>query len=140
MLSGLKRRLTLTLAGLMALSAAQIATPAAAQSGDTGIQPDGVVAVSPRVSKVIGDYLTLVSGRFGALAVSRDGDAAAFYICQSRLWKNCDDASLEDSFISIPSGKLAAKLAQSRCAGLGSGDCVVLFVNERWQRPFRLAQ
>lgn len=140
MFSGLKRRLTLGLAALMALSAAQIATTATAQDGSLGIQPDGRIVVSPAVGKVIGDYLNRVSGRFGALAVSRSGEAAAFYICQSRLWKNCDDYSLEDSFISIPSGKLAAKLALSRCNGSGGGDCVVLFVNDRWQRPFALAQ
>lgn len=140
MVSRMKRRLALGLAALVALGAVQIAMPAAAQSGATGLQPDGRVIVSPAVGKVIGDYLNRVTGRFGALAVSRSGEAAAFYICQSRLWKNCDDSSLEDSFISIPSGKLAAKLALSRCNGSGGGDCVVLFVNDRWQRPFALAQ
>lgn len=131
----LRRRLTLALA-VVAFGA----LPAAAQDAATGIQPDGMLVVSPQVSKVIGDYLNRVSGRFGALAVSRSGDAAAFYICQSHLWKNCDDSSLEDSFISIPSGKIASPLALSRCNGLGSGDCVLLFVNERWQRPFTLAK
>lgn len=140
MLSGLKRRLTLGLAALMALSMVQIAMPAAAQESGYGIQPDGRIIVSPAVGKVIGDYLNRVSGRFGALAVSRSGEAAAFYICRSHLWKNCDDYSLEDSFISIPSGKLAAKLALSRCNGSGGGDCVVLFINDRWKRPFALSQ
>lgn len=137
MLSGLKRRLAIALATAIALASAPVAL---AQGGETGIQPDGQIVVSPAVGKVIGDYLNRVSGRFGALAVSRSGEAAAFYICQSRLWKNCDDSSLEDSFISIPSGKLAAKLALSRCNGSGGGDCVVLFVNDRWQRHFALAQ
>lgn len=140
MFSGMKRRLALGLAALFALGAAQIALPAAAQSGATGLQPDGRIVVSLAVGKVIGDYLSRVSGRFGALAVSRNGEAAAFYICQSHLWKNCDDSSLEDSFISIPSGKLASPLALSRCNGLGGGGCVLLFVNDRWQRPFSLAQ
>lgn len=138
--SGLKRRLTLGLAALLALGLAQAANPALAQDASTGLQPDGRIIVSPAVGKVIGDYLSRVSGRFGALAVSRSGDVAAFYICQSRLWKNCDDFSLEDSFISIPSGKLAGPQALSRCNGLGGGDCVLLFVNDRWQRPFALAK
>jgi len=72
--------------------------------------------------------------------VSRDGQAAGFYICQSRLWKNCDDYSLEDSFQSIPSGKIASPLALSECRGRGSGDCILLFVNDRWQRPFVIGQ
>lgn len=139
MLSGLKRRVTAALA-VAAMLAGSFGAPALAQDGTTGIQPDGMVVVSPQVAKVIGAYLTQVSGRFGALAVSRTGDASAFYICQSRLWKNCDDASLEDSFMSIPSGKLAAGDAVKRCNRLGGGDCILLFVNDRWQRPFKLAQ
>ncbi len=135
MIAGLKRYLAAAIAAL-ALGAA----PALAQDAATGLQPDGRVIVSPAVGKVIGDYLNRVSGRYGALAVSRDGEAAAFYICQSHLWKNCDDTSLEDSFISIPSGKLASPLALSRCNGLGAGGCVLLFVNDRWQRPFALAK
>lgn len=139
MTSGLKRHLAAATAAL-ALGVMQIASPALAQDDAIGIQPDGRVIVSSAVGKVIGDYLSRVSGRFGALAVSRSGDVAAFYICQSHLWKNCDDSSLEDSFISIPSGKLAGPLALSRCNGLGGGDCVLLFVNDRWQRPFALAK
>ena len=131
MFAGWKRRLVLALAALLALGAA----PAVAD-GPYGLQPDGKMIVSPQVAKVIGDYLNLVNHRFGALAVSRTGDAAGFYICQSRLWKNCDDYSLEDSFQSIPSGKLAGPLALSQCRGRGSGDCVLLFTNDRWQRPF----
>ncbi len=140
MLSALNRRLTMVLAALLALGFAQAAAPALAQDDALGIQPDGRVIVSSAVGKVIGDYLNRVSGRFGALAASRSGEVAAFYICQSRLWKNCDDSSLEDSFISIPSGKLAGPLALSRCNGSGGGDCVLLFVNDRWQRPFALAK
>ena len=139
MTSGLKRHLAAATAAV-ALGVMQAAAPALAQDDALGIQPDGRIIVSPAVGKVIGDYLSRVSGRFGALAVSRSGDVAAFYICQSRLWKNCDDSSLEDSFISIPSGKLAGPLALSRCNGSGGGDCVLLFVNDRWQRPFALAK
>jgi hypothetical protein len=137
MFSGMTRRLTLSLAAL-ALSLAQAVTPAAA--AETGVQADGRFVVAPAAAKVIGDYLNRVSGRFGALAVSRDGQVAAFYICQSRLWKNCDDSSLEDSFMSIPSGRLAGPLAQQRCRGITGSDCIVLFINERWQRPFVLQQ
>ena len=113
-----------------------------AQAAETGLQPDGTMIVGPAAAKVIGDYLAKVSGRFGALAISRDGQAAAYYICQSRLWKNCDDYSLEDSFISVPSGHLAADLAERRCRGYanGSGGCVVLFVNDTWKYQFTLAQ
>jgi hypothetical protein len=139
MFAGWKRRLGLGLAALLALGV-ELATPALAQDSAYGLQPDGKMIVSPQVAKVIGDYLNLVNHRFGALAVSRDGKAAGFYICQSRLWKNCDDYSLEDSFQSIPSGKLAGPLALSQCRNLGSGDCVLLFTNDRWQRPFALAK
>ncbi|HKP27254.1 MAG TPA: hypothetical protein VJV39_25525 [Dongiaceae bacterium] len=119
-----------------------LAAVAPAQAAEAGLQPDGTIIVGPGAAKVIGDYLAKVSGRFGALAISRDGQSAAYYICQSRLWKNCDDYSLEDSFISIPSGHLAADLAERRCRGYagGSGGCVVLFVNETWKYQFTLAQ
>ena len=118
------------------------ASPMALQAAETGLQPDGRIVVGPDASKVIGEYLSKVSGRFGALAISRDGQTATYYICQSRLWKNCDDYSLEDSFMSIPSGQLAAKLAEQRCRGYagGSGGCVVLFVNDTWKQPFTLAE
>jgi hypothetical protein len=112
------------------------------QAAEPGLQPDGTMVVGPVAAKVIGEYLEKVSGRFGALAISRDGQSAAYYICQSRLWKNCDDYSLEDSFISVPSGHLAAKLAERRCRGYaeGSGGCVVLFINDTWKHQFTLAQ
>ena len=100
------------------------------------------VAASPQAQATIDDYLRKVDGRFGALAMSQDGARATYYICQSRLWKNCDDYSLEDSFISTPSGHLAADLAERRCRGYagGSGGCVVLFVNDTWKYQFTLAQ
>jgi hypothetical protein len=116
------------------------ASSAVLQAAETGVQPDGRILVGPEASKVIGEYLSKVSGRFGALAISRDGQTAAYYICQSRLWKNCDDYSLDDTFISIPSGHLAARLAEQRCRGYASGGCVVLFVNETWKQQFTLAQ
>jgi hypothetical protein len=138
MFAGLKKAIVAAVtAGLVAASAA-----VPAQAAEIGLQPDGTMIVGPKAAKVIGDYLSKVSGRFGALAISRDGEAASYYICQSRLWKNCDDYSLEDSFISIPSGHLAAKLAERRCRGYagGSGGCVVLFVNDTWKYQFTLAK
>lgn len=140
MFAGWKRRLVLGLAALLALVTLESAGPAMAQDKGYGMQPDGTLVVSPQVGKVIGEYLNLVNHRYGALAVSRTGDSAAYYICQSRIWKNCDDYSLEDSFKSIPSGQLAAPLAVSACRGRGGGDCVVLFVNDRWKKPFVLAK
>ena len=134
MFAGLKRAVAAAcMAGLLAT---------ATQAAETGLQPDGTMIVGPAAARVIGDYLSKVSGRFGALAIARDGQSAAYYICQSRLWKNCDDYSLEDSFISIPSGHLAAKLAERRCRGYagGSGGCVVLFINEKWKYQFTLAK
>jgi len=114
-------------------------SPAALQAAEAGLQPDGRMIVGPEASRVIGEYLEKVSGRFGALAVSEDGQSAAYYICQSRLWKNCDDYSLEDSYITIPSGHLAAKLAEERCRGVTGSACVVLFVNDTWKKQFTLA-
>ena len=111
-----------------------------AQAAETGLQPDGRLIVSQDASKVIGEYLRKVSGRFGALSISADGTAAVYYICQSRLWKNCDDYSLEDSFMAIPSGQIAAKLSQSRCRGVTGSNCTLLFVNDAWKHEFTLAQ
>ena len=138
MFAGLRK--VIGAAVIAGLVAAGVAVPT--QAAETGLQPDGTVIVGPAAAKVIGQYLEKVSGRFGALAISRDGQAAAYYICQSRLWKNCDDYSLEDSFMSIPSGQLAAKLAERRCRGYagGSGGCVVLFINEKWKYQFTLTQ
>jgi hypothetical protein len=107
----------------------------------TGLQPDGSMVVGPDAAKVIGEYLQKVSGRYGGLAISSDGQSAAYYICQSRMWKNCDDYSLEDSYISIPSGRLAAKAAEQRCRGYANGSgCMVLFVNDKWMHQFTLAK
>lgn len=136
MFAGLRKSLAaIAVAGL-------VSSAAAVQAAETGLQPDGRLVVGPAASKVIGEYLSKVSGRFGALAISRDGQTAAYYICQSRLWKNCDDYSLEDSFMSIPSGQLAAKLAEQRCRGYagGSGGCLVLFINDTWKHQFTLAE
>jgi hypothetical protein len=42
--------------------------------------------------------------------------------------------------MSIPSGRLAAKLAEQRCRGYASGGCIVLFINDTWKKEFTLAQ
>jgi len=136
MFAGLKKAVSAAAIAGLVLGA----VPAALQAAETGVQPDGRIVVGPNAGKVIGEYLEKVSGRFGALAISHDGNSAAYYICQSRLWKNCDDYSLEDSFISIPSGHLAAKLAEQRCRGVTGSACIVLFVNDTWKEQFTLAQ
>lgn len=136
MFAGLRKAMSTIAAAGLVLGA----SPATLLAADTGFQPDGRFIISQDAGKVVGEYLSKVSGRFGALAVTTDGTAAAYYICQSRLWKNCDDYSLEDSFISIPSGHLAAKLAQSRCRGVTGSDCIVLFINDTWKQQFTLAQ
>src|SRR5688572_2136071 len=98
------------LACLGVASGLSLGSPAGA--ADAGLQPDGSFVVGKDASEVIGQYLSKVTGRYGALAISDDGTAAAYYICQSRLWKNCDDYSLDEDVVTIPSGNLAAKLAE----------------------------
>jgi hypothetical protein len=88
------------------------------------------IAASAEAQATIDEYLRKVEGRFGALAISQDGTRAAYSICQSQLWKNCDDYELNDRFASIPSAKLASREALSRC---GSG-CIVLYLNDKRQR------
>jgi hypothetical protein len=119
-------------------SALSLGSPAGA--ADAGLQPDGSFVVGKDASEVIGQYLSKVTGRYGGLAISDDGTAAAYYICQSRLWKNCDDYSLDEDVVSIPSGNLAAKLAEKRCRAVTSSNCTVLFINTSWKRQFVLAQ
>ena len=92
------------------------------------------IALSPEAGRAVQEYLGKVHGRFGALAVSSDGQKAVYHLCQSRLWKNCDDYELADRFVSIPSGHLAAKTAMSRCGG----TCVLLYVNETQKQAYTL--
>lgn len=89
------------------------------------------VTLSPQAAATVQEYQSKIGGRFGALAVSTDGTKAAYHICRSYLAQNCDDHSLEDTFITIPSGRLAADYAMGRCGG----GCVLVFVNERQVRP-----
>jgi hypothetical protein len=109
---------------------------AAALSGCAATEPDAIaqepVALSAEAGGVVRDYLARVRGRFGALAVSSDGQRAVYHLCRSRLWKNCDDYELNDRFVSIPSGKLAAKEALSRCGG----SCVLLYLNEKQMQGY----
>ena len=88
------------------------------------------VAAAPQAQATIDEYLRKVDGRFGALALSQDGTRATYYVCQSRLWKNCDNYELNDRFVSVPSAKLAAQEALSRCGG----DCGILYLNDERQR------
>lgn len=83
------------------------------------------IAASAETQATIEEYLRKVQGRFGALAMSRDGSRAAYYICQSRLWKNCDNYELNDRFVSVPSARLAGREALSRCGG----GCNILYLN-----------
>ena len=106
---------------------AQIALAAALCSLTAGTAiAQAPVALSAQANRVVQEYLGKVQGRFGALAVSTDGERAVYHLCQSRLWKNCDDYELADRFVSIPSGRLAAQTAMSRCGG----NCVLLYVND----------
>ena len=90
------------------------------------------VALSAQAGRIVQEYLGKVHGRFGALAVSSDGQTAVYHLCQSRLWKNCDDYELADRFVSIPSGQLAAKTAMSRCGG----NCLLLYVNDTQKHSY----
>jgi hypothetical protein len=90
------------------------------------------LALSASAGRIVQEYLGKVHGRFGALAVSTDGQKAVYHLCQSRLWKNCDDYELADRFVSIPSGHLAAKTAMSRCGG----NCVLLYVNDTQKQAY----
>lgn len=117
--------LAAALAGLMAACASDSQEPAALSS-----EP---IALSPQASRVVQEYRQKIGGRLGALAVSTDGTRASYHICQSRLWKNCDDYELNDRFVSIPSGRIAGEKALARCGG----GCVILYMNEKEMRPSR---
>jgi hypothetical protein len=93
-------------------------------------EPLPPIATGPQAQATIDDYLRKVDGRFGALALAQDGTRATYYICQSRLWKNCDNYELNDRFVSVPSARLAAQEALSRCGG----GCGILYLNDQRQR------
>ena len=132
MFGGLKKLVSAAAIAGLALGT----SPSVLLAAETGVQPDGRIVVGPGASKVIGEYLSKVSGRFGALAISRDGQSAAYYICQSRLWKNCDEPGAEDSNLAIPSGRVARDEALTRCRNQSGAACILLFINDDQQREF----
>jgi hypothetical protein len=93
------------------------------------------VVLTAAADQVVQEYLEKVRGGFGALAVSSDGQKAVYHLCKSRQWKNCDDYTLADRLVSVPSGQLAAKRAMADC-----GDtCVLLYVNETQKQDYAVA-
>ena len=109
---------------------------AVADAQQAGLQPDGRLVVSGAANDEIQHYAQKVSGRFGALAVSQDGAKAVSYICNSRLWKNCDEPGGDESNLAIPSGKVARDEALTRCRNQSGAACVLLFINDDQQREF----
>jgi hypothetical protein len=107
-----------------------------AEAQQAGLSPDGRLTVTADANSAIQRYTDQVSGRFGALAVSQDGAKAVSYICQSRLWKNCDEPGNEDSNIAIPSGKIARDEALTRCRSQSGAACILIFINDDQQRDF----
>ncbi|MEZ5832331.1 MAG: hypothetical protein R3D05_14240 [Dongiaceae bacterium] len=107
-----------------------------AHAQQTGLLADGRIVVSAAANADIQHYVEAVSGRFGALAVSQDGTRAVSYICQSRLWKNCDEPGGDESNLSIPSGRLARDEALTRCRSQSGAACILLFINDDQQREF----
>ena len=112
-------RLAAVVAGALVLASCQQASA-----------PLPPVAAAPQARATIDEYLRKVDGRFGALALSQDGTRATYYVCQSRLWKNCDNYELNDRFVSVPSARLAAQEALGRCGG----GCGVLYLTDQRQR------
>ena len=108
----------------------------AVQAQQPGLSPDGRLTITAAANSVIQRYVEQVSGRFGALAVSQDGNTAVSYICSSRLWKNCDEPGAEDSNIAIPSGKIARDEALTRCRSQSGAACILVFINDDQQRDF----
>ena len=119
---------------LAAMAGTSLAGPAEAQQ--PGLSPDGRLTVTAAANGEIQRYVQQVSGRFGALAVSQDGTRAVSYICQSRLWKNCDEPGSDDSNIAIPSGKIARNEALTRCRSQSGAACILIFINDDQQRDF----
>ena len=101
-----------------------------------GLSPDGRLTVTAAANGEIQRYVQQVSSRFGALAVSQDGTRAVSYVCQSRLWKNCDEPGSDDSNIAIPSGKIARDEALTRCRSQSGAACILIFINDDQQRDF----
>jgi hypothetical protein len=122
--------------GVLLVVGAALLTAPEAQAQQAGLSPDGRLTVTAAANNQIQRYVEQVSGRFGALAVSQDGAKAVSYVCQSRLWKNCDEPGAEDSNIAIPSGKIARDEALTRCRSQSGAACILLFINDDQQRDF----
>ncbi|HEY1384949.1 MAG TPA: hypothetical protein VGF43_15120 [Dongiaceae bacterium] len=120
---------------LLALSALVFAS-AGASAQQAGLQTDGRLIVAAAANTGIQQYVEKVSGRFGALAVSQDGTKVVSYICNSRLWKNCDEPGGDESSLAIPSGRVARDKALTRCRDQSGAACILLFVNDDQQRDF----
>jgi hypothetical protein len=120
---------------LLALSALVFAS-AGASAQQAGLQTDGRLIVTAAANTGIQQYVEKVSGRFGALAVSQDGTKVVSYICNSRLWKNCDEPGGDESSLAIPSGRVARDKALTRCRDQSGAACILLFVNDDQQRDF----
>lgn len=116
--------------------AAVIVLPLEAGAQNAGLQSDGHLTVTAAANAEIQHYVEQVSGRFGALAVSQDGAKAVSYICNSRLWKNCDEPGSDESNLAIPSGKVARDEALTRCRSQSGAACILLYVNDDQQREF----
>ena len=124
---------------LLALSTLVFAS-AAASAQQAGLQTDGRLIVTAAVNADIQGYVQKVSGRFGALAVSQDGTKAVSYVCNSRLWKNCDEPGGDESNLAIPSGRVARDAALTRCRAESGAACILLFINDDQQRDFTVQQ
>jgi hypothetical protein len=125
--------------GLFCVLVAGVTIGSAAMAQQPGLSPDGRLTVTTDANSAIQRYVQQVSGRFGALAVSQDGAKAVSYVCQSRLWKNCDEPGSDDSNIAIPSGKIARDEALTRCRNQSGAACILLFINDDQQRDFGVA-
>jgi len=124
-----------SIGGVLVLVAG-IVPPLDAQAENAGLQSDGRLTVTAAANDEIQRYVAQVSGRFGALAVSQDGAQAVSYICNSRLWKNCDEPGSDESNLAIPSGKVARDEALTRCRSQSGAACILLYVNDDQQRDF----
>ncbi len=135
MMSLLALRLAMTFGGLLVVGVTFLAAPEVLAQ-ETGLLADGRLVVTSAVGSEVRRYVDKVSGRYGALGVSQDGTIAVPYLCQSRLWKNCDEPGNEDSNIAIPSGKVARDEALTRCRSQSGSACILLFINDDQQRDF----
>jgi hypothetical protein len=122
-------RLLAVMAGVVGMGNAVLAQQA-------GLSPEGRLTITADANAQVQTYVSKVSGRFGALAVAQDGSKAVAYLCQSRLWKNCDEPGNEETSIAVPSGKIARDEALTKCRSATGSACILLFINDDQQREF----